>query len=29
LKPVVIGAQTCASPGLTSEYIIRGTLSNV
>lgn len=28
LKPVVIGTQTCAN-GLTSEYITRGTLSNV
>jgi hypothetical protein len=28
LKPDVIGAQTCGN-GLTSEYIIRGTLSNV
>jgi hypothetical protein len=28
LKPVVIGTQTCAN-GLTSEYINRGTLSNV
>ena len=28
LKPIVIGTQTC-STGLTSEYITRGTLSNV
>ena len=28
LKPIVIGGQTCGN-GLTSEYITRGTLSNV
>jgi hypothetical protein len=28
LKPIAIGSQTCAN-GLTSEYITRGTLSNV
>lgn len=28
LKPIVIGTQTCAN-GLTSEYITRGTLSNI